>query len=197
MLFFYLLNDNPIKHKYKKIIYGYVDPFFNQTWTLFSPNPINSNMSILVKFNYNKSDEINSTDWLDICEPLRESRKNSFINPIQRIQKFLQSSMSDVTETYRIAIENISKKDTLSKNSELKDKYINDLISSSSGHQSILEYSKYVFNKLENVDDCKNIYLSYKIVDSKFPRFSKRNYDYYDLSNYEYNEISLSLIKLK
>ena len=99
ILFFYQLPDNPLKHEFKYEIHSYVDPFFTQTWTLFAPNPINSNMSLLMRFEYeNKDGKSKTVDWIDITESLIEDRKKSFWSPSQRMSKFTQSCMSDIQE---------------------------------------------------------------------------------------------------
>lgn len=193
------LPDNPIKHKYKIEINDYVDPLFSQAWTLFSPNPINSNMSLFYQFQYSDKGKIYNTSWIDVTQPIIQNRKENFFSPYLRISKFTQSSMMNVNENNTLLVKFIKEKDSL-KNDKLKsDEFYQKAMNASYGHKSILQYSQYVAKKYfkQNLTSCNEIYVKYKIFNSKFPRFSKRNEDYYNLKNYTFEQLESTYYKIK
>lgn len=148
VLFLYQFSDNPIKHQYKYEITSYVEPFFSQRWTLFAPNPINSNMSLLMNFKYklNGEDKWNQTDWIDTTEPLIKDRQKHFWSISQRLSKFTQSCMSNINETHTLLLKKINDIDSL-KNDTLKfKKFYNVYFPKSYGHISVIKYSKHISN---------------------------------------------------
>ena len=199
ILFFYQLPDNPLKHEFKYEIHSYVDPFFTQTWTLFAPNPINSNMSLLLRFKYEKDDlKTKTSNWIDITESLIEDRKKRFWSPSQRMSKFTQSCMSDIQENNDLILKQINKIDSLKQDTIKAKDFYNKAMSIAHGHKYIIEYSKYIaknyFEKNEIV--VYKIKMQYRILDSQFPRFSKRKEDYYNLDNYKFSELTSDFIDI-
>lgn len=196
ILFLYQLPDNPIKQQYSKNLGCYVDPFFTQAWTLFAPNPINSNMSLLFRFQIFDSEIRDTTEWVDISEPMILMHRKSFFSSAQRINKFTQSCMSDVDYFNTRFYEYIAQIDSLKVDSiKAKQYYLNN-IGSSEGHKAILKYASYVANNhLEN-KKYDSIFVQYKIFNAKFPRFSKRKEDYYNLKLYEFTEFQSDFFKL-
>lgn len=192
--------DNPVKHKFKKELINYTNPFFTQTWKLFSPNPVNTNMNLLIQFKYTHKGKENTSDWMDISEPLFSSRQNNFWSASQRISKFLTSCMQSIQENQANLAKEIKNNDTLSK---LTDSQVIELYkkstSSTYGHQSILQYSECVariyFSKKNIIPS--SIEVKYKIYSAKFPRFSKREEDYYNFKNYTFSHIVTDFQKIK
>lgn len=196
ILFIHQLPENPIKHQFKHSLHNYVDPFFSQAWTLFAPNPISSNMSLLMRFEYKERKAANVTEWMDITEPMIVDRKNNFWSPAQRISKFTQSCMSNINDNHKLILEQINKIDTL-KNDTVKSKiFYRNAINTTYGHRSIIQYSKYISRNYFNFKkiNASNIKLQYRILNARFPRFSKRNEDYYNLDNYEFTELTSEFI---
>ncbi|MCH7402286.1 DUF5819 family protein [Belliella kenyensis] len=194
------LPNNPIKHQFKYEITSYIIPFYSQEWKLFAPNPVNKNMSILYRFSgYSKADTLFLSDWLSTTDKLIEDRQRNFWSPSQRILKYLSSCHIDIMETYSKGIEFIDKSDSLKSDINKSETFLKELMKSSSGHNSVLTYSKFVYNNyaldnsFENVD---SVLVEYKILESSFPRFSNRNLDYYDLNNYEFKELLSSPYKI-
>lgn len=200
ILFLHQLNDNPLQHEYKYELHSYVDPFFSQAWTLFAPNPINTNMSLIIRFNSKlENGKIHITEWIDLTDPLIQDRKENFWAPTQRISKFTQSCMSNVNENHKLIIEQITKVDSLA-NDTLKAKlFYNNALMNTYGHNSLLQYSKYVARNYFEKSNLQPIQIEvqYRILNAKFPRFSKRHQNYYDLDNYEFNEITSSFFLTK
>jgi hypothetical protein len=197
IIFLDQLPDNPIKHQYKKELLKYVDPFFTQSWHLFSPNPINTNMSLVLRFKYFNKGKEQITEWVDVTEPIITEREDKFWSPAQRISKFLQSSMSDLSESHTKILTNIDQNDSLKvlPNGKKQEIYEN-VIRTSFGYKSICNYSFYVAENYFKSKKNKNIKFQFKIIHLKFPRFSKRKENYYDLKNYKISEIKSEFIEL-
>lgn len=200
ILFLHQLNENPIQHEYKYKLHSYVDPFFSQAWTLFAPNPINTNMSLLMRFNYQMEDgRSRETEWIDITEPLIKDRKENFWSPAQRISKFTQSCMSNVNDNHKLILEQITKVDSLAKDTIKAKSFYKNALMTTYGHNSLLQYSKYIARSyfFENNIQPKRVEIRYRILNAKFPRFSKRDEDYYNLNNYEFNELTSDYYLIK
>lgn len=58
--------DNPVKDALGDEVSGYIQPFFQQNWSLFAPNPINSEDELLVRAQVLDPDsgETTTTDWV-------------------------------------------------------------------------------------------------------------------------------------
>lgn len=198
VIFLEQLSDNPIKHQFKKEIRKYVDPFFTQSWHLFSPNPINTNMSLVVRFKYYNEGKEHTTEWVDVTEPIIQEREDKFWSPAQRISKFLQSSMSDLSESHTKILTDIDKNDSLKTLDNIEKQKIYEMaIKTSFGYRSICNYSFYVAENYFKSKNKDNIKFQFKIIHLKFPRFSKRKENYHDLKNYKISEIKTEFIELK
>lgn len=186
----HLMPDNPIKHQYANEIRNYVFPYFGQSWKLFAPNPVNSNLSILVQFSDYKNGKVATSQWLDICKPLIEERRRNFWSPSQRILKTFSGSVMNLVENRAKAYE-YANKEFAPKDSLKSYKIIKKAIDISAGHKSILSYAKFVHNNYaaSNHISPDSSFVVYRILESKFPRFSKRNLDYFDLDNYQYSQL--------
>lgn len=195
-LFVYQLPANPINHRFKIELESYINPYFSQKWSLFSPNPANSNQAIQVRFISYKNSEITNSSWIDIVTPLLKEKSNNFWTPTQRPLKFLNSCASNIIDL-RIKIwENEAKKakaeiDTLEVTNKME-KYI----VKSQGHFGVINYSKTVYNKLYKNSKPDSVLIEYKIIDAFFPRFSKREQDYFSVKNYRYNSLWIRPTKL-
>jgi hypothetical protein len=195
----YLFPDNPIKHQFKYELQSYVNPFFSQSWNLFSPTPINTNMTLLVQFKTFSGAKYDSTEWVDIYQPLIEEKRRNFWSPSQRLSKFMTSSMQSVIENSRTYIRAIKEDSLLARDSVKADSAYNVYMANTFGNQSIIQYSQYVFKKLLSNRDIRSldsVFVRYEIFDSKFPRFSKRELDFFDLKNYAFSKITSSYYKL-
>ena len=199
ILAIYQLPDNPIKHKFKMEISDYVDPFFSQAWTLFAPNPINSNMSLFYQFQYSIKGKVYNSSWIDVTDPIIKNRRQNFLSPYLRISKFTQSAIMNINENNTLLVKYIKEHDTLAKDKVKADKFYQDAINISYGHKSILQYSQYVAKNYfkKNLINTEKIYVKYKIFNSRFPRFSKRNLDYYNLKNYTFEQLESTYYNIK
>lgn len=194
----YQLPKNPIQHQFKYELNDYVNPFFTQTWTLFAPNPINFNMSLLMRFEYEDNGETKLTEWVDLTEPILKLRKDNFLAPLLRINKFTESCMSSINNDHIAIMNHIAETDSIKTDSVKSKELYYKTIASSYGYKSIIQYSKYVaknYLKTNSIEG-KNVKMQFKIFNAIFPRFSKRKEDYYDLNNYKFNEIIFDFVKI-
>lgn len=192
--------DNPLQHQYKIQLNHYMDPYFAQAWTLFAPNPVNSNMNLLVQFEYQINNKYTISEWLDASDPLTTEHQMTFWSPSQRISKFLMSSMQIVNDNHNEFYKSIKVDSILNKLDSLNvQKMYEKSMTSNYGHRSLIQYSSFVAQKYffsKNIIPQK-IFIRYKIFNSKFPRFSKRDLDYYDLKNYTYSQLTSLKSQLK
>jgi hypothetical protein len=179
---FSLMIENPIGYVYKKEIKAYVDPLFTQNWNLFAPNPIASNQTLLLRFTMYNNGDSTKTEWLDIKKNIHDERKRNFWSPLQRMEKYIGSITESIVQDQISLQEFIQKKDSVSKDSLAR---LTELFRANYGHRSLVKYSKIVYNRLRFSEKrIDSLFLSYRIVNSEFPRFSKRGLDYYDLKNH-------------
>jgi hypothetical protein len=192
--------DNPLQHQYKVQLNHYMDPYFAQAWTLFAPNPVSTNMNLLVQFEYELNDKSTLSDWLDASDPLTKEHQISFWSPSQRVSKFLMSSMQIVNDNHNEFYKSVKVDTVLSKVDSLKiQKLYEKSMISNYGHCSLIQYSSFIAQKYfyEKKINPQKIFVRYKIFNSKFPRFSKRKIDYYDLKNYTYSQLTSLRSQLK
>ncbi|MBY0435056.1 MAG: hypothetical protein K2U26_13175 [Cyclobacteriaceae bacterium] len=196
----YLLPDNPIKHQFKYELRGYVNPFFSQSWNLFSPTPINSNMTLLLQFKVYKSGAFDTTKWVDVYDPLIKEKRAKFWSPVQRLSKFMTSCMQSAIESNQSIVRTLKEDSTLLRDSIKANRVYHAYMASTFGAQSITQYSKYVLRRIfinENVDAFDSVFVKYEIFDSKFPRFSKRELDFFDLDNYTFAKVTSDFYRIE
>lgn len=187
----HLMPDNPIKHRYEAEIRHYVFPYFGQSWKLFAPNPVNSNLSILIQFQDYKNGKATPSQWLDICQPLIQERRSNFWSPSQRILKTFSGSVMNLLENRSKAYEYVHK-EFAAKDSLKSAQIVKKAIDISAGHKAILSYSKFAHNNYmgkNHIAPPDSSFVVYRVIESKFPRFSKRNLDHFNLDNYQYSQI--------
>lgn len=79
---------NPLTNKIEKSVTSYVSPLFTQVWTLFAPNPVDSNDVIQIKL---FSEDNKKSDWIDATTPLIEKMHRNYISPYNRMGRISQS----------------------------------------------------------------------------------------------------------
>jgi Family of unknown function (DUF5819) len=191
-----LMPDNPIKHQYNRDITNYMNPYFSQIWTLFAPNPISGNTTILLQFNTFTKGKADTSKWVDIVEPLVTTRKNNFWAPTQRILKNMSSITQNISQTQSDVSEFVQKQDTIIDKKEGFRKVYDKVFRLSSGHITLMQYSTYVYKKVYPIQKFDSVFVKYRIVYENFPRFSKRELNYYDKKNYTYTETRSIFCKL-
>src|SRR5699024_4330508 len=70
----------PFAEKFNKVIHTYMDPLFTQTWTLFAPNPVSTNMKVEVKLSHGNNQE---TGWVSFSDTVLDQSQESFLTHYQ------------------------------------------------------------------------------------------------------------------
>ncbi|MCM2588075.1 DUF5819 family protein [Rossellomorea marisflavi] len=69
----------PLKYKYENFISSYMNPLFQQTWTLFAPNPSNTNNNLQFRIEYKKANKNLETDWISLSDKfISQTKKKLF-----------------------------------------------------------------------------------------------------------------------
>ena len=107
--------------------------------------------------------------------------------------------MSNVNDNYRLILEQITKVDSLARDTIKAKLFFKNAIKTTFGHSSILQYSKYIVRNYFSKHNLRpnKVEVKYRILNAKFPRFSKRDEDYYNLDNYEFNEVTSDYYLIK
>lgn len=79
---------NPVSYKMNTIVTTYVNPLFTQVWTLFAPDPIDSNDALQIKL---ESNDGTITEWIDVTNPLIEKMHTNYVSPFNRMGRITQS----------------------------------------------------------------------------------------------------------
>jgi hypothetical protein len=104
---------------------NYINPYFEQGWGMFAPNPPIGNEYMVLQF----SNKHYRSDFINIHELVKQNSLNNFFSIDQRLIKYLDECNSDI----------LSKKFDFTDNKKLLEK--------SYGLKSILNYSKIVLSK--------------------------------------------------
>jgi hypothetical protein len=153
----------------EKINTNYMNPYFEQHWGMFAPNPPHGNQYIAVQF-YTKKD---STELINIHQKILQSSFKRKFSIDQRILKYFNTCYNDI----------LIKGGYKYSNSEFLEK--------SHGLQSILNYSKIVLLKhneyLQKIKSNDSIYIDLYLVDEplnsiEFSKFLKEK-TYIDVKN--------------
>lgn len=191
---FSLLPANPISHQFKYQIEGYVDPWFSQTWNLFAPNPIASNQRLLFRYDVYRGGQRSTSSWVDVVEPLTQLKKDSYWSPVQRILKHLSSSTNETIEIQNKALKFVAKQDSLKNDPDKTKRFLRGVIEQSPGHRALVQYSQHTFRRLRQTQPAwqraDSVLVTYRILHQQFPRFSKRQLDYFDERNSRYSHLT-------
>ena len=177
--------DNPLKHQFSSEISDHMEPFFGQSWNLFAPNPANSNVRILFRYIYFEDGRSDTTKWLDIIEPILNQKKSNPLAPSQRLLKLFSSCHGNISKMYGKSLElrKELQKDSIYQSTYLLDSISNGFIETCAGHSVLKRYGLMVYEKLEHPDTDSTLF-QYEILTKRFPRFSKRDLDYYNEDHY-------------
>ncbi|MDJ0367126.1 DUF5819 family protein [Hymenobacter sp. H14-R3] len=189
---FSLLPDNPIKHQYKYEMARYTTPLFQQNWNLFAPNPVSSNWTVKYQYQVYRHGQLYTTSWLDVVTPLVYAKRTSFWSPVQRVLKHMSSGIMDIMEFNRKFKELTAENDTLKNNPAKLDRFYGRALRECSGHNALVQYSQFVYARMAlpaAFQSPDSVAFRYDIQCAYFPRFSKRNLDYFDTKNYTYSQI--------
>ena len=190
---FSMLPANPLSHQYKYQLQAYMNPWFSQTWNLFAPNPIASNQRLLFQYEVYQKGQAERSGWVDVVEPLTTLKKNSYWSPVQRVLKHLSASTNEVIEVQNKAIKFAARQDSMAHDTLKTQRFLRAIIQSSPGHRAIVQYSRHTFRRMAATNSAwthpDSVRVVYQVLNQEFPRFSKRELDYFDEQNSRYSHL--------
>jgi hypothetical protein len=81
-----VIPPNPITVKHNRLINAYTNPMFTQNWHLFAPDPISNNTTTYLQVKYiDKTDDIITSEWIDVSTGLVDANKQKYLSPINRL----------------------------------------------------------------------------------------------------------------
>jgi len=76
------------------------DPFLEQHWNMFAPNPPSSDKKILIKL-YNSEKESIDSSWIELTGTIRDNNRYNFFGSSQRLIKYLHGTTDPILRSYQ------------------------------------------------------------------------------------------------
>jgi hypothetical protein len=188
ILFIYLVGDLeylPKKYNsYTEWTNHYINPFFEQRWGMFAPNPPVYNMSIYVQYIIPVGNHKKYSIWYDIHSPVINQNNNSYFSVNQRLLKYFHGCAMEV---YLAGFTDTTK---------LPNNVINDAIRKTYGYRSLRRYARIVYNNQFQQFPSKQVRFRLKFVNVYFPAFIDRKKDYQTNKGEEYSVLETATDKL-
>ncbi|HDH4813243.1 TPA: hypothetical protein PI326_002583 [Staphylococcus aureus] len=89
----YNLPVNPFSKKHERIINGYMDPLFVQTWTLFAPDPVSVNNNLFLKY---WSDNGKESKWINLSKYYQKQSRKYYLHPYSYKNSILTQLEDDI-----------------------------------------------------------------------------------------------------
>jgi hypothetical protein len=89
----YVAPINPIKIALQPILHNTIGHYFGQNWSFFAPNPISSNMSLMVRplnrgeMTLAKNDVLPKDGWYDLTAPMWERFQHNRFSAYERLSR--------------------------------------------------------------------------------------------------------------
>lgn len=90
----YVTPQNPLKVMTSPVVSPYMGTAFRQVWTLFAPNPVQSNNSVLVKCLHQKTED-KTSPWLDLARPLWTAHQHNRFSAYDRLSRTITNPVRD------------------------------------------------------------------------------------------------------
>lgn len=169
----------------------WVNPFFEQDWGMFS-NPPKGDDFCLVRFRGVKDGKELTSSWYNVTFPLNE-RGMLLLSLDQRLAKYMSGITFNIQEVQKKGIRDSKKLKDQSKRAQA----IKERIMRCSGYNSMILYSRHVFDNLKIQGLDKNqVKVQIKIVHERFPDFTNRNLSFFSASNRSQRSIDFDFQKL-
>ncbi|WP_100011759.1 DUF5819 family protein [Lentibacillus sediminis] len=98
----------PLKNNFSGVINSYMTPLFSQTWTLFAPNPANTNVKAEVKLSYGDNQE---TSWISFSDLVHEKSRNNYFSHYHFYSGALVQMQGNVIRTSENLMKSIEEED--------------------------------------------------------------------------------------
>lgn len=184
----YLLSNIFYLDKAFKVTSCYVIPLFEQTWGMFS-RPPKADVIILFKYKIERKNKAPVfTRWQDVSAPAVK-RGLLLVSGDQRISKYLDGCVGNILEENNKAWDRYPLKRDVKK----RHLFLQKLMRTSSGYQSLKEYSKAVLSKLGlKVTPVHKVSFRLKLIYDEFPDFERRDLDFFDKKNHKVSELNIN-----
>ncbi|MEW6420122.1 MAG: DUF5819 family protein [Deinococcota bacterium] len=90
----YVTPQNPLKVMTAAVVTRYMETAFTQVWTLFAPNPIQANTSVVVQCLHDRKESA-QTPWLDIVRPLWRAHQQRRWAAYDRLSRTITNPVRD------------------------------------------------------------------------------------------------------
>lgn len=188
VLFIYLTGDLELLPKefakYTKWTNKYVNPFFEQNWGMFAPNPPTSNLHVFVQYIIPEANSKKYSTWYDIYSPVISQNHHSYFSLNQRLLKYFHGCTMEV---YNAGFEDTTTTSKVGKTAHIRNSY---------GYQSLKKYARISYNSLGQPALSKDVKFRFKFINVYFPSFRDREKSYYDESSHEYSVLQTAVDKL-
>lgn len=163
----YNFPTTPFKLQFDKYVNAYMNPLFQQTWTLFAPTPVNTNNNLQVRVEYYENNTLKESNWISLSDKFNNETQQSYFHPYRQYSSILtqleSSTIKALINAYeKESYENIDAKEFLQLNP---------------GAQILYDFAYY--NIREEFINIKSIQLRYVI--EYFPEYAssseKSEYD--------------------
>ena|SRR5438270_13123619 len=87
---------NPLKVRYLRLAYATIGTYFPQNWSLFGPDPVASNQTLLVRcLNTSEArlDELPTVGWYDVSSPLVRRHQQNRFSAYDRLNRAQSSAL--------------------------------------------------------------------------------------------------------
>jgi len=90
---------NPIRLALSSTINAYVNPLFTQNWSFFAPQPVDNDLSIVVRGRYSNGRTRTESSWTDVTDPLIDALRRSRLTPLQLEELMLSNAVVSFNNT--------------------------------------------------------------------------------------------------
>lgn len=90
----YNMPTNPLQTRFYPVYIDYMSSFFPQVWTLFAPNPIQNNASLLLQC-LEPGQKPSDNAWVDVIRPLWLQHEQHRISAYDRLSRTFSNPMRD------------------------------------------------------------------------------------------------------
>jgi len=188
VLFIYLIGDlEYLPKSYRSSIEwtnNYINPFFEQRWGMFAPNPPIYNMNIYVQYITPTATQVKYSTWYDIHSPIINQNSSSYFSVNQRLLKYFHGCAMEV---YQAGFPDSTK---------LSDSLINDAMHNTYGYRSLRRYARIVYSNQFKQFSNKKVKFKLKFVNIYFPVFTDRKKIYQNTKPEEYSILETATDKL-
>ncbi|WP_437293377.1 DUF5819 family protein [Sorangium sp. So ce426] len=187
----YLTPQNPLQLRFARLISGYMNPFFEQNWHLFAPDPITDTRLVMVACRLREPDgSTTETGWTDITTPYWESHLENRLGPATRLGRSVTGAARMIYTVDPTSLQMAKKLDQQRTRAqaggggaEASDAQVADMLRDEvkKEQEAVVQLGKSVLERAGSAH-CDSLYgpsrtaaVRMRLAVLKFPRFSRRD----------------------